>query len=77
MPESNSPLIEHLLEALSLAMCCEKQDPPNPITLAALQHSIQDLVEEIRTLTGGSVAVSPFTGADIQLSLPLPAPSTL
>ena len=77
MPEYKSPLIEHLLEALSLAMCCETQDPPNPITLAALQHSIQDLVEEIRTLTGGSGAVPPFTGADIQISRPLSAPSTL
>ena len=52
MPEPRSGLIEHLLEALSLAMCCERQDPPNPITRAALQYSVQDLVSELQALAG-------------------------
>jgi len=51
MPESRSLLVDHLLEALSLAMCWEKQNPPNPITRAALQHSVQDLIVELQTLT--------------------------
>lgn len=46
-PHSRSPLLEHLLETLSLAECLEQQDPPNPITRAALQHSVRDLLAEI------------------------------
>jgi len=44
---SRSRLIEHLLETLSLAQCLEQQDPPNPVTRAALQHSMSDLVAEL------------------------------
>jgi len=46
--ESSSRFIEHFLEALSLALCYKTQDPPNPITRAALQHSVQDLLAEIQ-----------------------------
>jgi len=48
MPEPNSRIVEHLMEALSLAMCCESQNPPSPITRAALQHSVQDLMTELQ-----------------------------
>lgn len=40
-------LVEHLLEALSLALCYDAQKPPNPITRAALQHAVQDALAEI------------------------------
>jgi len=53
MPDdSRSRFIEHLHEALSLALCCEAQDPPNPVTRAALQHSIQDLITEFQGING-------------------------
>jgi len=52
MADSRPRFVEHLSEALSLAMCCEAQDPPNPITRAALQHSVQDLIAELQTLNG-------------------------
>jgi len=44
---SHSHLIERLLETLSLAKCLEQQDQPNPITRAALQHSMEDLIAEL------------------------------
>jgi hypothetical protein len=46
-PTSPSLVITHLLEALSLEQCLETQDPPNPITSAALKHSIADLIAEL------------------------------
>ena len=52
--DSRSRLIEHLLEALSLAQCYEVQDPPNPITRAALQHALQDLLAELEAKNGES-----------------------
>ena len=40
MPDdSRSRLIENLLEALSLSVCLETEDPPNPITPALLARS--------------------------------------
>ena len=45
--QSRSHLIEHLLEALSLAESLEQQDPPNPVTRAALHHSMWDLLAEL------------------------------
>jgi len=49
MPTSSrSPLIEHLLETLSLAEQFEEQDPPNPVTRAALHHSMQDLIADLQ-----------------------------
>jgi hypothetical protein len=74
MPNSHHQLMEHLMEALSLAMCCESQNPPNPITRAALEHAIQDLVEEIRAVNGDVGLTQPFGVADLPR---LPAPSTL
>jgi hypothetical protein len=56
---SRSHLVEHLLEALSLAISSEAQDPPNPITRAALQHSMQDLIAELRALGGESQQETP------------------
>jgi hypothetical protein len=56
MSELRSRFIEHLLEALSLAMCCETQDPPNPIKRAALQHSVQDLIAELQGVTADAQA---------------------
>ncbi len=48
MPTSSrSLLIEHLLETLSLAEQYEDQDPPNPITRAALHHSLHDLIADL------------------------------
>lgn len=52
--ESRSRLIEHLLGALSLAEALEMQAPPNPVTRAALQHAIQDLIAELTVLSGES-----------------------
>jgi len=49
--DSRSRLIECLLEALSLAEHYEEQTPPSPITLAALNHSLQDLIAEIEEIT--------------------------
>lgn len=51
---SCSRLIEHLLEALSIAEALEAQDSPNPVTRAALQHTIQDLIAELKALSGES-----------------------
>ena len=51
--DSRSRLIEHLLEVLSLSIIWENQDPPNPITRAALQHAMQDLIAEIKALDLG------------------------
>ena len=48
MPDTRSSFTGRLLEALSLARSLEGQDPPNPITLAALLHSIQDLIAELQ-----------------------------
>ncbi len=74
MPNSPPRLMEHLMEALSLAMCCESQNPPNPITRAALEHAIQDLVEEIRAVNGhAGLTHIPLW----QIRPALPAPSTL
>jgi hypothetical protein len=42
-------VIEHLLQTLSLAEHYEDQDPPNPITLAALQSSMHDLIADLET----------------------------
>jgi hypothetical protein len=50
--ESRSRLIERLLETLSLAESYEEQNPPNPVTRAALQHSMQDLIAELQALNG-------------------------
>jgi hypothetical protein len=73
MSNSKFLLTERLHEVLSLAMCCETQDPPNPITRAALQHSLQDLIEEIKSRAGGSAAASPSDRANIELPSALPA----
>jgi hypothetical protein len=50
--QSRSQLVERLLEALSLALCCESQNPSNPITRAALQHTVQDALAEIEMMNG-------------------------
>jgi len=50
MPEQHPRLIEHLLETLSLAVSCETQNPPNPVTRAALQHSAQDLMAALHAI---------------------------
>lgn len=47
LTSSRSRLIEHLLETLSLAESYEEQNPPNPVTRAALQHSMQDLIADL------------------------------
>jgi len=41
---------QHLIETLSLTLSWEAQNPPNPITHAALQHSLQDLIREFQAL---------------------------
>lgn len=46
--DSHRSLVDRLLETLSLAKCLEDQDPPNPITRAAFQHSMQDLLAEFK-----------------------------
>jgi hypothetical protein len=50
-PDSKSRLVERLLETLSLAEHYEEQNPPNEITRAALQASLQDLIAELRVIT--------------------------
>jgi hypothetical protein len=47
LAHSRSQLIEYLVVALSLAESYEAQDPPNPITRAALQHTVQDVLAEL------------------------------
>jgi hypothetical protein len=47
-PSSLPSLASRLLEATSLAQCLETQPPPNPITQAALKHSVQDPIAELR-----------------------------
>jgi hypothetical protein len=54
MVDTRTSFIEHLLETLSLAACCETQDPPNPITRAALHQSVQDLIAELQALNGNA-----------------------
>jgi hypothetical protein len=49
--EPKPGLTELLIQTLSLAIRYEKQDPPNPVTRAALQHCIHDLVSTLKTLT--------------------------
>ena len=58
MPADSPELMEHFLEALSLAHCYETQNPPNPITRAALEHSIRDLIVELQTLNTESQPAS-------------------
>ena len=59
MYPSGPQLAQHCAEVLSLALCLEKQNPPNPITLAALRHAIQDLIAELQALDGSSQAGAP------------------
>jgi hypothetical protein len=47
---SRSCLIEHLLETLSLAEHYEEQNTPSPITVAALRHSLQDLISDLKAV---------------------------
>ena len=54
LPSSRSRLIEHLLEILSLAEHYEEQNPQNPVTRAALQHSMQDLIADLEAAGLGS-----------------------
>lgn len=51
-PDSKSRLVERLLETLSLAEHYEEQNPPSGITRAALQASLQDLITELKVITG-------------------------
>jgi hypothetical protein len=48
MCSPHSLLIERLLETLSLAKSLEQQEKPNPVTRAALQHSMEDLIADLQ-----------------------------
>jgi hypothetical protein len=45
-----SKLVDLLLQSLSLAERLEEQRPASPITLAALQHELNDAVAEVESL---------------------------
>ncbi len=50
MDDPHCSLATRMLETVSLALCYETQDPRNPITRAALRHSLQDLVAELQAM---------------------------
>lgn len=57
-PDLHPVLIHRLLETLSLAESLEQQNPPNPITRAALQHSMQDLLGFLKAVDPARPAIS-------------------
>jgi hypothetical protein len=54
-----SRLSLRLLEALSLALSLEQQAQPNPITQAALHHSVKDLIAEMQQAVDGASGEHP------------------